>query len=223
MAAAARRLVRPFRRARAAGAVRRDRRLAAMRSPLLAILYAMTIAYAASVLLFYVFARYRLPLVPLLMLFAGVAIVSGIDWIRATCEGRGERGAGSGSGAQTGATWPVPISRLSAASALIVIAAVFTNWPLLSKPLMRAITENNLATALQGAGRSDEAVAHYRRAIAIQPDYAPAYNNLGVVLRAQGQRRRSDRHLPSGARRQRRLPRRPLQPRECVAPGEPGR
>ena len=38
------------------------------------ILYAMTMAYAASVVVFYVFARYRYPLVPLLMLFAAGGI-----------------------------------------------------------------------------------------------------------------------------------------------------
>src|SRR6185436_16444420 len=36
----------------------------------IAILYVMTGLYALSVLTFYVFARYRFPLVPLLMLFA---------------------------------------------------------------------------------------------------------------------------------------------------------
>ena len=51
---------------------------------------------------------------------------------------------------------------------------------------MQAITENNLAAALQAEGRLDEAADHYRRAIAFAPDYAPAYNNLGVALRAKG-------------------------------------
>ena len=47
----------------------------------LAVLYVMTAAYAASVLMFYVFARYRLPLVPLLLLFAagGAATLPGVD------------------------------------------------------------------------------------------------------------------------------------------------
>ena len=40
----------------------------------LAILYAMTGIYSVSVLLFYVFARYRLPLVPFFMLFAAAAL-----------------------------------------------------------------------------------------------------------------------------------------------------
>src|SRR5262249_51891576 len=43
------------------------------------ILYAMTLAYAASVVAFYVFARYRYPLVPLLALFAAAGIVEVIE------------------------------------------------------------------------------------------------------------------------------------------------
>jgi tetratricopeptide (TPR) repeat protein len=145
----------------------------------IAVLYAMTIAYAVSVLMFYVFARYRLPLVPLLMLFAGVAILRILDWIGAVLD---EPGGHQARGDRV--TRGLPLSPV----ALLIVAAaiVFTNWPVLSKTLMRAITENNLATALHAAGRTDAAMAHYRRAIAIQPDYAPAYNNLGVVLRSVG-------------------------------------
>jgi tetratricopeptide (TPR) repeat protein len=136
----------------------------------LAILYTMTVAYAASVLLFYVFARYRLPLVPLMMPFAAQALVTLPGWIRQLRE--------------TGVSRPLP---LIASVATIVMVAVLANWPTLSVSLMKAITENNLATALQTEGRPQEALAHYQRAIAIQPDYAPAYNNMGVVLRAGGQ------------------------------------
>ena len=64
--------------------------------------------------------------------------------------------------------------------------AVVANWPILSKPLMMAITETNLAAALQADGRPRDAIEHYQRAIALQPDYAPAYNNLGVARRAAG-------------------------------------
>lgn len=148
--------------------------------PRVGILYAMTGIYAASVLMFYVFARYRLPLVPLLMLFATYAVVTIADHINRRA--RKARRESNESGF---------FSAFSASSAVqivvaLVATAVMANWPILSKQRMRAITENNLATALQDAGRTDEAIAHYRRAIAIQPDYAPAYNNLGVVLRANG-------------------------------------
>ncbi len=36
------------------------------------------------------------------------------------------------------------------------------------------------------AGRLDEAVASYGRAIALRPDYPEIHNNLGVALRGQG-------------------------------------
>jgi tetratricopeptide (TPR) repeat protein len=144
-----------------------------------AILYALTGVYAVSVLMFYVFARYRLPLVPLFMLFAAEAlcqIPSFVAKARARFASAPQRDTEIG------------ISASSAVPALIVVAVVVvvSNWPILSKSLMIAITETNLAVELQGEGRSADAVAHYQRAIAIQPDYAPAYNNLGVAERASG-------------------------------------
>ena len=70
--------------------------------------------------------------------------------------------------------------------AAFVIAAVLANWPVLSPRLMKAITETNLATALDAAGRRTEALQHFQRAVDLEPQYAPAYNNLGVVQRAEG-------------------------------------
>jgi tetratricopeptide (TPR) repeat protein len=126
-------------------------------------LYAMPAAYAASVVLFYVFARYRFPLVPFLILFGAVGAATAVSlFARAT-----------------------PARRTAAAIALAAVT-VAVNWPILSSARMRAITETNLGAALHEAGRFDQAVAHYRRATDLQPDYAPAYNNLGVTLRAQG-------------------------------------
>ena len=125
--------------------------------------YAMAAVYAASVLMFYVSARYRLPLVPFLMLFAAAGLSSLPDFVRAPSHGR------------------------SAITAAAVIAmAVFANWPLWPSGSMRAVTENNLGNALKTDGRFQEAGLHYRRAIEIRPDYAPAYINLGTLLVAQG-------------------------------------
>jgi tetratricopeptide (TPR) repeat protein len=127
------------------------------------ILYAMTLTYAASVLVFYVFARYRYPLVPLLMMFAAAGLVSIPALARSLFV--------------PGGAWTL---------AAIVLAALFTNWPILSTTLMRAVTESNLAVALQAEGRLDEATDHYQRAIALAPAYAPAYNNLATALHAKG-------------------------------------
>ena len=127
------------------------------------ILYAMTLAYAASVVLFYIFARYRYPLVPLLILFAAAGLAHAREF--------SER----------------PAKAWLPSLAAVALAVIVCNWPLLSTTLMRAVTETNLGAALQAEGRLDEATDHYRRAIALQPDYPPAYNNLGTAQRAKGQ------------------------------------
>jgi 4-amino-4-deoxy-L-arabinose transferase-like glycosyltransferase len=120
------------------------------------VFYLLTVAYAASVLVFYVFARYRFPLVPLLVLFGAAGVVRARQYF-ATASMSDKRGA----------------------LAVVVTIVILTNWPTLSKAMMRAVTETNLATALHENGRVDEALDHYRRAIELQPDYAPAFNNMG--------------------------------------------
>jgi tetratricopeptide (TPR) repeat protein len=43
-----------------------------------------------------------------------------------------------------------------------------------------------LGLAHKAQGKLDEAVAHYRRALDLKPDYADAHNNMGNALREQG-------------------------------------
>src|SRR5262249_17128783 len=87
------------------------------------ILYAMTLAYAASVVAFYVFARYRYPLVPLLAVFAAAGIVEVIESVRRLRSADRDRlGAFSGR-----------------AAAAVVAAAVFCNWPIVSASMMQAV------------------------------------------------------------------------------------
>ena len=126
------------------------------------VLYGIAMAYAASVVMFYVSARYRYPLVPFLLLLAAAGLVAAPRRLGANA--------------------------LSTALVAAVLAVgVLVNLPMLSPDLMRAITEHNLGAALQSEERPDDAIVHYRRAIAIKPDYAPAYSNLGAALRATGQ------------------------------------
>lgn len=126
------------------------------------IIYGISMAYAASVAMFYVFARYRYPLVPFLVLFAAAGLAEAPRVLRAN-------------------------TRSTALVAAVLAVAVFVNWPMLSTDLMRAISEHNLGAALQSEGRFDEAIEHYRRAVTIRSDYAPAYINMGAALRAKGQ------------------------------------
>jgi tetratricopeptide (TPR) repeat protein len=45
---------------------------------------------------------------------------------------------------------------------------------------------NNYGNVLMAAGRSDEAIARYTRAVELQPSFGPALANLGVALNATG-------------------------------------
>ncbi|MHC4081548.1 MAG: tetratricopeptide repeat protein, partial [Planctomycetota bacterium] len=45
---------------------------------------------------------------------------------------------------------------------------------------------NNLGIAAAVRGRHDDAIGHYRQALALRPDYADAHNNLGDALQASG-------------------------------------
>jgi Flp pilus assembly protein TadD len=61
-----------------------------------------------------------------------------------------------------------------------------TVWEdVVAKRPMNARAHNNLGLLL--SGRGDEAIAHFRRALELKPDFAEAHNNLGVALAGRGQ------------------------------------
>jgi tetratricopeptide (TPR) repeat protein len=129
----------------------------------LAIWYVLIASYALSVIMFFIYARYRFPLVPMLLPFAALALADGASRVR-----------------------QLPRPRLAMLAASTIALAVFCWWPLLDRRGMLAVTEHNLGAALQAEGRLDDAVAHYRAATSANPTYAPAYSNLGTALFARG-------------------------------------
>ena len=136
----------------------------------LGIVYALLIVYAASVTLFYVFARYRYPLVPILVLFSSAGIVGLVRltqraYARQPIDGR------------------LSVTVLQAAA--VIATAVVVNWPIESTAAMRAVTASNLGLALDADHRTDEAIAQYRRAIAADPGYTATYTNLATALREE--------------------------------------
>lgn len=126
-------------------------------------LYAIGATIALTTLAFYVLARYRYPLVPVLIVFAAAAIATTRAWIASHT--------------------PAQVATMGGIAVGLVVVC---QWPLLSSARSRAVTETNLGTAFYEQGRHDEAVARFERAIAIEPGYVPAFNNLGVALRAAG-------------------------------------
>jgi tetratricopeptide (TPR) repeat protein len=126
-------------------------------------LYLLIGAYAVSLVAFYVFARYRLPLAVLLLPFAAAGLVRLPAKLRA--EG-------------------MPGVAVPAAAA--ALAAVFCNWPIVDREYMRAVTHYNLGNELFAADRPEAAMREYREAIRLHEDHLQAWNNLGVVLASRG-------------------------------------
>ncbi len=133
--------------------------------------YVLLVAYAASVVLFYVFARYRYPLVPFLVLFAAGGLAGLRSFLR-----RASRG------------------EIIAVGLTGLAAIVFCNWPMFSDARMRCTTRLNIAQAYAIRGDLDAAVREYGRALQLDPHSAEAHSNLAGVLMRQHQTAQSITH-----------------------------
>jgi Flp pilus assembly protein TadD/4-amino-4-deoxy-L-arabinose transferase-like glycosyltransferase len=155
------------------------------------VLPALLVTYTASVAMFYVFARYRLPLVPILALLAGAGLSRAASVFIRRCPfaSRPDQSRGR----------PVAVGRWAAACGLALMAGVitsprimgvcFTNWPDLLIGHMRSVTEFNLAMRLWDIDAPfPEIEAHLARATRLHPDFASAWLYWGHVLVDQGQR-----------------------------------
>ena len=136
------------------------------------LLYGMTFSLALSLAIFYVFGRYRFPLVPLLALFAGSGVVGAWNLFQ-------ER------------IW----KSFAPAVAVLLVAAVIVNWPLSGIKGPGAAGYNNLGNAYSRQGKVDEAIKTALKAIAIQPDYGVAHYNLGNLYAQRGQFDTAQRHF----------------------------
>jgi len=125
-----------------------------------ALLLALLISYAAAVVAFYVMARYRLPLAPLLILYAAAALDINA-WRQSITHAK-------------------PL--LIAGVVLAVFAAVVTNRPAYPIATIRATTESNVGVYFAEQGDPDRAIKHLQAAVRHNPDLAEAYNNLGAVF-----------------------------------------
>jgi 4-amino-4-deoxy-L-arabinose transferase-like glycosyltransferase len=126
-------------------------------------LYLLFTVYTATLVVFYVFARYRLPLVPFLVLFAGAGITMGKTFLADS-----------------------PGTLVARVLCSVIAVAVFCNWPLADKEYMRSVTHYNLGNELVGVAREAEAIDEYRTAVALYADNALAVHNLGALLAGRG-------------------------------------
>lgn len=122
-------------------------------------LYVWLVLTTLSVAAFVVFARYRLPLLPVLLAFAGAGLV---EVVRCLCTRRF-----------------VPAAAALGTAALVAVAA---NGPLSQERAPRAFSHANHAVALADRRRYDEALAELTRALTLAPQSVDVHQLLGSVL-----------------------------------------
>jgi tetratricopeptide (TPR) repeat protein len=172
----------------------------------LAVMHAFLCSYFLTLLAFFVTARYRLPVTPVLLLFAGYAGVGIVRFAR----------AGVARGALPGRERRIAL----AAAAVLVLAAVLVHlplyrperffayqhasiasiykqqkrWALAAEEYGNAIElsggggvlfHNNLGLCLRNLGDEQAAETAIRRALALDPDYPAALHNLGKLMLAR--------------------------------------
>ncbi len=135
------------------------------------VFYAMIFSMSLAVAAFYVMARYRFPLAPLLIPFAAVGCV----WI-----------------------WDKVVRRdfgsllRSIVPALAV--AVIVNWPIHDERRLDALAYMNVGVALAGQGDLDGALPYFYSAVAGHPESAEANSNLAQALALKGEYERAIEH-----------------------------
>ena len=166
----------------------------------LLLLYAMVLATSVGVIAFYVFGRYRLPIVPLLILFAAAGAVEAAKAVA----GRRWRSLAVWTGAllSAGLLARAPLfdreERLAGsfycwsnvlAEAGRTDEAIEVGREAIRHDARMPEAHYNLGTLLARKNELADAIAAYRTAVDLRPDYPQAWNNLGIVLAVTGDRR----------------------------------
>ena len=119
--------------------------------------------YAASVVAFYVLARYRLPLAPALMVFAGAAL----ERVYLDCRARGVRG---------GWKW----------AAWLVGFGILVHLPLPFVGRQMSQAHAMLGQLYMDRGEGDLGILEFQEAVKIQPDSPGALSSLGQLRMERG-------------------------------------
>jgi 4-amino-4-deoxy-L-arabinose transferase-like glycosyltransferase len=134
----------------------------------LGVLAALLFTSAAGTAAFLVFARYRVPMIPLLVLFA---VVGAAELKRSAALAR-ER--------------PPRPALVAAHVGLMALAAVAGRFPRQSDAHPRAMAHYNLGVTLEAAGEGPRALESYRAALADDSELVEARVNLGALLARSG-------------------------------------
>lgn len=164
---------------------RRRARIAAARGPVqpptswegAVLLAALAIAWFLSFVPFFVAARYRAPIVPLLLLLAVPAILRVAESARRK-------------------QWK-PLAPM-VAGAVLFFAIASVNWA--GYKVDRARWHYARGMAYTADERHEPAISEYRRAVDLNPGYASAHNDLGLSLALRGRFEEALVHLEAAAK-----------------------
>ncbi len=112
----------------------------------LAIFYAMLIVMTAAIAVFFLMARYRFLLVPILAIFAGGGLIAMIDHVRTQ-----------------------PWNRLAPALLAAIAVAIPANMKINPESELHAAQLGNLGVALALENRLPDAIPHFTRAVELNP------------------------------------------------------
>lgn len=177
-------------------------------SPRPLLLYLMLFGFSAAVALFYVFARYRFPMVPILALFAGATLVAAFEASRVRLLRRPEPMILGAALVGVAVACIPPIVPAVGSRRLAYVnlgirfedvgnheaAATFYRKAIQLAPGVAA-PHRELAVALVAAGKSDEAARELETALRLDPQLAPAHDDLGALLSKRGDLVGAERHF----------------------------
>jgi tetratricopeptide (TPR) repeat protein len=172
----------------------------------LAILGAMILTMTVAVAAFFVVARYRHSLVPMVLLFSAAGVAAMLDVLprraRVAAQSSPARGKARKDRARPPTVAAADTPHLAPARwapglALAVVAAIGCNVP------MRVAydeTHLNLGSMLILKGRSAEAIAPLERAVADESDYPPTHYYLGLAYSHTGEQTKAAEQLTTALR-----------------------
>ncbi len=120
-------------------------------------------AYSATLVLFFVCSRFRMPLLPVILLFAAAGIVKVAQMLRRA-----------------------PARGMALLAAVVGLTALLNIDFGIIPPVNLALGYEGEGVSLLAQGRNEEAAGRFREAIAHDPSSSDAYHDLGVALRESG-------------------------------------
>jgi tetratricopeptide (TPR) repeat protein len=127
------------------------------------ILYSYILSYSLSIILFMVNSRYRLPLIPALIIFSAYGLYRLIVELKNNKK--------------------IPIKYFL----ILLVSVIFTNLPLLKNAIGQAEDYNMIGLGYMKKGDLDKAIETLKKGIEFAPDYPSLYNSLGEAYYHKGQ------------------------------------